>query len=198
MWLIFVFTAISLLFPSKAAFFVSLAFAGMFFWHYIWEVSRGERLNYVVLLPINRWWARVLLRGRIKGRWDRACEIHVKYQPGISIKDQREGILQDLLHIYRDGSGLYLWETATSVPGPVKAMIEEQSQHGLAFWSRGCFLPRFPFVYTRTGKRLRHGAFLIARERIDLGKEKSNHNSDIYGGFHTGDRVYKSRGQCQV
>lgn len=155
-----------------ALFFFGVVLAAAFFYHFC-AAKRAIRYDYVRLLPVNRHWAGLLVRNRIAGRWDRAYEVHVAYRPGEDVKKQRDGIEKDLLLICTTRPGLYLWETATSVPGRVKKLIREKEAEGKAFWKKGCFLPRPPFMYdVKFKKPLRHGAFLCEGAGFDW-KEKS-------------------------
>ena len=165
LWLTFTFAAVSLSSGSRAAFYAAVFFGLAFFRHHLWEVPRAEKLDYVLLLPVNRHWAGFMAGRRIRGQWDRAFEIHILYRAGVDLREQRDGVLRDLMFIRENRPGLYLWETATSVPGPVRKLIGEKAKQGHSFWSKGCFLPRFPLTYGKTGKRLRYGALLITRER---------------------------------
>lgn len=164
MWLTFTSAVWAGFSGSKTVFLVALVFALIFFWHHYREVPKARKLDYVWLLPVNRHWAMLLAGRRIRGRWDEAFEVHIRYKAGVGVREQRDGVLADLMHIVDSRPALYLWETATSVPGPIRRLIVEQSQQGHSFWLKGCFLPRFPLIYRKTGKRLRHGALLITRE----------------------------------
>jgi len=165
LWLTFVWAAIAGGTGSKVALVPAVLCALVFFRHHLWELPRAEKLDYVLLLPVNRYWARLLVRGRIRGTWERAWEVHIRYRPGVAVREQRDSVLRDLRYLHGKRPGLYLWETATSVPAPVKKLIGEKGRNGQAFWLPGCFWPRFPFTYSGTRKRLRHGALLVTPER---------------------------------
>lgn len=164
MWLFIVNGAAALFIGSWVLSCVEVVLGMVYFYSFL-EARRAIKYEYVRLLPVNRFWARLLVRNRIAGRWDRAYEVHIKYRPGEDIKKQRAGVERDLLLISETRPGLYLWETATSVPGAVKKLIHERAAEGKAFWEKGCFFPRPPFVYdVKFRKPLRHGAILIEKE----------------------------------
>ncbi|MCL6478554.1 MAG: hypothetical protein K6T65_09055 [Peptococcaceae bacterium] len=146
-------------------------FLGAIFFYSFREARRAIKYEYVCLVPVNRRWAKLLVRNRIAGSWDKAYEVHIKYRPGEDVKKQRAGVERDLRLVYETRPGLYLWETATSVPGNFKKLIREKAAEGKAFWEKGCFLPRPPFVYdVKFRKPLRHGAILHEGAVVILSK----------------------------
>ncbi|TEB04714.1 hypothetical protein Psch_03476 [Pelotomaculum schinkii] len=148
-------------------------FLGALFFYSFREARRAIKYEYVCLVTVNRVWAKLLVRNKITGRWGRTYEVHIKYRPGEDVSKQRTGVERDLLLISETRPGLYLWETATSVPGAVKKLIREKAVEGKAFWEKGCFFPRPPFVYdVKFRKPLRHGAFIVEGVERDW-KEKS-------------------------
>ncbi|MQL53971.1 hypothetical protein GFC01_17245 [Desulfofundulus thermobenzoicus] len=170
MWLIIINGAIALFTGSGILSCVEIVLCAAFFYS-ILEARRAIKYEYIRLVPVNRHWAKLLVRNRIVGCWDRAYEVHVKYRPGEDVRKQRDGVERDLQLIYETRPGLYLWETATSVPGSFKKLIREKAAEGKAFWEKGCFLPRPPFVYdVKFRKPLRHGAILHEGAVVILSK----------------------------
>ena len=169
LWLVFAWAGIAGATASKVAVLLAALCALVFVRHHLWELPRAEKLDYVCLLPLNKYWARFLVRGRIHPAWDRAFEVHIRYRSGVDVREQRDGVLRDLCYLRKNRPGLYLWETATSLPGPVKRLIALEASKGRAFWQRGCFWPRFPLTYRKTRKRIRHGALLVTTERQEEG-----------------------------
>jgi hypothetical protein len=108
-----------------------------------------------------------MVRNRIQGEFTRAYEVHIEYRKEKTIRENRDGVEKDLVFIYNNMPGLYVWETATNVPVKVKRIIKNKEFHKKAFWKRGVFIKRPPLIYRcKFRKPLRCGAVLV--EGTDL------------------------------
>ncbi len=164
----FIFTSlIGIIAPSVTLLTVDLFWAILIFYHYTLERKKVIRHGQVFLLPINPWWAQILVRGQIKGNWKKAYELHVKFDDK-PLKAQLRSINQSFDHI-RLNPGIYLWETYLPLPFPKN--LREIIAPSTAFMKKGGFIPRPPFVYQYhqyQGRKLRHGAVFIPRKEALL------------------------------
>lgn len=119
------------------------------------RLSRVMGLNVVVIVPVWRWWAKLLVRGRVRSRWSKSYEVHVNPPKGMDPSNLRKSFESDLATIKNNVSGLLLWETSIAIPYSIRRIIRISD----AFWQTGVFLPRF-FWFRRSRKKLRHGAFV--------------------------------------
>lgn len=141
---------------------IDLFWAILILYHYTLERKKVIRYGQVLLVPINSWWAWVLVRGQIKGNWEKAYEVHINFG-NKPLKPQLRSINQALNHI-RHNPGLYIWETNLPFPKSIREIITPST----AFIKKGCFIPRPPLVYQYRGKELKHGAVLIPRKEALL------------------------------
>lgn len=122
------------------------------------------KLEYIRLIPIWPRWARFLTGSKIQGNFNRAYEVHIEYQKNKTIRENRDGVEKELVYIYSNMPGLYIWETATNVPGKIKKIIKDKEPYHKASWGKGVFIKRPPFIYKHKFKKpLRCGAVLVER-----------------------------------
>lgn len=127
--------------------------------------SQAWGLKHVVLLPINRWWAALLLAaaGRRMPWCERAYEIHIPNSPS-NLHDYLVEVEADLLRAKDILPGcLFLWETSAPVPSRIRRLIRDLKKDGLAFWEPGMWpVPRFPLIPSQIDKRhVRRGALAL-------------------------------------
>jgi len=112
------------------------------------KYSRRAGLEAVVLLPLNKYWAKILLLiGGIKlGNWKTAYEIHIVITSENPI-EIRNAVERDILKIARGMNGLFIWETKMAVPKEVRKLIKLKEQQNDGFWRKGgWFPPPLPFL----------------------------------------------------
>lgn len=127
--------------------------------------SKKAGLKVVTLIPLNRIWAKMILfaRGdRLSGEWDRAYEIHInpKIIDPVTIIN---GVKNDILHITRNMSGLFIWETKMAIPKEVRELIGSKERRNEGFWLKGGWFPPPPPF---TGKPLKKGKKAVRRGAV--------------------------------
>jgi hypothetical protein len=156
---------------SKPFFWAALVFALLFFYHFLVErprairESREKGLRMVVLVPLCPLFTRLLTGGKIKGKWERAYEIHAPANPA-DPESFIKSLERDLTFIkeFYPRPALYLWETSVPIPGSIRRLIREREKEGKAFWRKGPWpVPKAPLHgFKRREKRhVRRGAFLL-------------------------------------
>jgi hypothetical protein len=176
LWLFFALMLASILIHTVAkTFFVAALPEAAFFLHYCAREhpkavrkSRNMGMRMVVLLPVQAFWARLLLHldGERMGRFCVAYEVHIKSEKR-NLGEHLQILASDLEIAARMFPGaLFIWETSAPLPLSIRRMIRQGSP-GAAFLKRGRWpVPRIPF----TGRDLseghvKHGA-IINREEL--------------------------------
>ncbi|MBO8128247.1 MAG: hypothetical protein H0Z39_03485 [Peptococcaceae bacterium] len=169
---------------AKGLLWVAILSAGMILWFICYTLpkahrdSRKQGFGTVVLLPVNRWWALLLiyLSGeRICGTPRRAYEIHILFSKELSKLSIWEFLkrLEDDLILAKDSlpGCLFLWETPAPVPSTIRQLIRDLAVQGNAFWQTGRWpIPELPFLPSLLKKKKRHvhrGALLLSAEGGD-------------------------------
>lgn len=122
----------------------SVAFAALFFYHFLAErprairKSRAKGLQITTLVPLTPLVVRLhlFLSGRkITGKWVRVYEIHI---PDYAGPDFVRRLAQDLALIEKTfpRPAVYFWETPAPVPSAIRQFIREKAKEGLAYWIR--------------------------------------------------------------
>lgn len=138
-------------------------------WHYLYEVPQARKqsvamgLEVVILLPLNYYWARLLV-SRLKPKKMPAYEIHIQNAPN-TLYDFTNVLDNELALVKSKLSGLFLWETTAPVPSSFRQLIRGHAQAGRAFWEKGGWpIPRMPFVGRELKKgQVRKGAIIFVK-----------------------------------
>ncbi len=159
LWIFLLFSVIgafsAMLYPLIICLFCILLIAKFYFY----DQKRTIKYRQVVLLPINPFLARLIIKGKLKGEWEKAYEIHIMFNEK-PLREQRNNIVADIEEISKEPA-LYLFETHVGMPMPVKKLIEENG----GFLEKGVFLPRPPLAYRkRKSKKLSYGAAIIKED----------------------------------
>ncbi len=150
-------------------YFMMLAKAALFFKFNLFDVPKAVKnskligLKTIILLPLNKTWAGWLTGGKL-GVSDYA-EIHfdpkkINPQEELTGRMISKAIESDLLYIFENMHGIFLWETSISIPRSIRKIVKKHQAEGRAVWERGWWrIPHLPLVNQNSKKKpLRKGA----------------------------------------
>jgi hypothetical protein len=145
-----------------------LCLAALFLYYCCWyspgavRRSRVMGLNMTVLLPLNIFWAKLLLGKNMRAGFKKAYEVHILGQRG-ELGDFLRLFTMDLELAQKTFPGtVFLWESSAPLPLLVRRLIREGSVSGSAFLRDGGWpVPRFPLTERDLQKgRIKRGAII--------------------------------------
>lgn len=178
LWLFFLLLAAAAFHP--VLFGAALFLAVLIFKHWFYDLPRARRnsaamgLQEVILLPVNRCWAALLLRISGGARLVKhlrcgikAYEVHIAGRRK-SFRETLRQVEKDMFLIKEKVPGLYLWETSAPVPRSVRREIARAVEAGRAFQKPGGYpVPRFPGTQLELRRKRHHGALIHAPAKGD-------------------------------
>ena len=139
-------------------------------YYYTWYLSSAVRrsrdlgLRLAILLPVNAFWAKLLLRLAMERMNFRgAYEVHIKKGGKYALCDYLSLFTSDLEIARRTFPGsVFMWETSAPLPLFVRRLVRQGSVNGSAFLKSGGWpVPRFPFTELDLKKgRVKRGAII--------------------------------------
>lgn len=153
---------------SKLLFGAALLFAAglVYFSFYVSAAKKRSRemgLKFVVLLPVSRFYAKLLLKiskAELFGKWDEAYEIHLIVEG----EDYYNSVNDDLNWLKNNVPALYIWETSAPIPSSIRAFIRKNRPLKKAVWKKGAWMPLPPAPSTGREiikKNITHGAICV-------------------------------------
>jgi hypothetical protein len=178
LWLYFalVFSSILASGTARTAIFAAVLLpAASFVYYCAWYHPKALRkskelgMNAVVLLPMNTFWAKLLLYldGERMECFSGAYEVHIKGCKQ-NMGDYLKKLSSDLDVAANTFPGaLFMWETSAPLPLMIRRMIRQGSS-GTAFLKKGKWpVPGFPFTGRHLKKgHVKHGAIISKKEMV--------------------------------
>jgi ABC-type polysaccharide transport system permease subunit len=152
----------------RAVLMAMLCLAALFLYYCCWyspgavRRSRIMGLNMTVLLPLNIFWARLLLGKNMRAGFKKAYEVHI-FGQGRELSDFMRLFTVDIELAQKTFPGaVFLWESTAPLPLLVRRLIRQGSVKGSAFLKDGGWpVPRFPLTERDLQKgRIKRGAII--------------------------------------
>jgi hypothetical protein len=145
-------------------------------YYYAWYLpfavrrSRELGLRLAVLLPVNTFWAKLLLQiDRQRMNFHSAYEVHIGKGGQHALGDYLKLFTSDLEIARKAFPGaVFMWEASAPLPLFVRRLVRQGSVDGSAFIKSGGWpMPRFPFTETDLkSSRVKHGAIIAKKGLI--------------------------------